>query len=55
MTLWYKGSDQNIFSFKSKVEKPLLLKAIQIHNDKKLSSNYFQANSTGAIKSCLTF
>lgn len=35
MTLWYKGSDQNIFSFKSKVEKPLLLKAIQIHNDKK--------------------
>lgn len=50
MTLWYKGSDQNIFSFKSKVEKPLLLKAIQIHNDKKIKFELFSSKFDWSYK-----
>lgn len=49
MTLWYKGSDQNIFSF-SKVEKSLLLKAIQIHNDKKIKFELFSSKFDWSYK-----
>lgn len=49
MTLWYKGSDQNTFSF-SKVEKSLLLKAIQIHNDKKIKFELFSSKFDWSYK-----